>query len=219
MDNITKYLNKVAYKFPKGYPDMNNDQDVLLLETLLSEVLGEEISLRETALSPSELSKDATLPGGVKTPRIEILIKKIENNEELELNDGSKFIVDNKEEVLSQLKGKTRITNAIKLTDKDGNTISTSNLKKTAEFGGGGGMRGGADLTAKAESAQCIVNEIRYSSGPIEVDDITDKTIQSTKGKVNITDFEGAAELLLTNPGWLNSRPICPRTSTRILCS
>ena len=66
-------------------------------------------------------------------------------------------------------------------------------------------MRGGADLTAKAESAQCIVNEIRYSSGPIEVDDITDKTIQSTKGKVNITDFEGAAELLLTNPGWLNS--------------
>ena len=68
MDNITKYLNRIAYKFPKGYPDMNNDQDVLLLETLLSEVLGEEISLRETALSPSELSKDATLPGGVKTP-------------------------------------------------------------------------------------------------------------------------------------------------------
>ena len=205
MDNITKYLNRIAYKFPKGYPDMNNDQDVLLLETLVSKFLGEKISLRETALSPSELSKDATLPGGVKTPRIEILIKKVENDEELELNDGSKFIVDNKEEVLSQLKGKTRIANAIKLTDKDGNTITTSNLKKTAEFGGGGGMRGGADLTAKAESAQCIVNEIRYSSGPIEVDDITDEAIQSTKGKVNITDFEGAAELLLTNPGWLNS--------------
>jgi hypothetical protein len=44
MDNITKYLNRIAYKFPKGYPDMNNDQDVLLLETLLSEFLGEKFS-------------------------------------------------------------------------------------------------------------------------------------------------------------------------------
>ena len=49
MDNITKYLNKVAYKFPKGYPDMNNDQDVLLLETLISEFLGEKFSLNESS--------------------------------------------------------------------------------------------------------------------------------------------------------------------------
>jgi len=205
MDSITKYLNRIAYKFPKGYPDMNNDQDVLLLETLLSKFLGETFILKETALSPSELSKDATLPGGEKKPRIEILVNKIENGEELELNDGSKFIVDNKEEVLSQLKGKTRINTAISLVDKDGNKISTSNLKKTAEFGGGGGMRGGSDLTAKAESAQCIVNEIRYSSGKVDVSDITDGAIQSTKNKVEITDFEGAAELLKTNPGWLDS--------------
>jgi len=45
MDNITKYLNKVAYKFPKGYPDMNNAQDVLLLESLISDVIGEKFSL------------------------------------------------------------------------------------------------------------------------------------------------------------------------------
>ena len=50
MDNITKYLNRIAYKFPKGYPDMNNDQDVLLLETLLSEVLGESIILENQDL-------------------------------------------------------------------------------------------------------------------------------------------------------------------------
>ena len=49
MDNITKYLNKVAYKFPKGYPDMNNAQDVLLLEILMSELLGEKFSLEEGA--------------------------------------------------------------------------------------------------------------------------------------------------------------------------
>ena len=39
MDLFTKYLNRIAYKFPKGYPDMNNDQDVLLLETLLDQLI------------------------------------------------------------------------------------------------------------------------------------------------------------------------------------
>jgi len=47
LDNITKYLNRIAYKFPKGYPDMSNAQDVLLLETLMSELLGEKFSLEE----------------------------------------------------------------------------------------------------------------------------------------------------------------------------
>ena len=54
MDNITKYLNRIAYKFPKGYPDMNNDQDVLLLETLLSEILGEKFSLINEASDAEE---------------------------------------------------------------------------------------------------------------------------------------------------------------------
>jgi hypothetical protein len=36
MDPITKFLHSISYKFPKGYPDMNNDQDVLLLESILS---------------------------------------------------------------------------------------------------------------------------------------------------------------------------------------
>ena len=185
---------------------MNNNQDVLLLESELSGVLGKKFKLLETALSPSELSKDATLQGGIKTPRIEILIKKIKNKEELELNNGSKFIVDNMEEVVNQLKGKTQVTNAITLIDKDNNKITTSNLKKTAEFGGGGGMRGGAELTAKGESAQSVVNAIRYSlSGDITNDDVNDESIADTKSEVKVTDFEGARELLKTNPGWLTS--------------
>ena len=50
MDNITKYLNSIAYKFPKGYPDMNNNQDILLLETLLNKFLGESIILENQDL-------------------------------------------------------------------------------------------------------------------------------------------------------------------------
>lgn len=35
MDIITEYLNKVAYKFPKGYPDLNDPSDRDLLESLM----------------------------------------------------------------------------------------------------------------------------------------------------------------------------------------
>jgi hypothetical protein len=51
MDIFDNFFTKFAYKFDKGYPDMNNDQDVLLLETLLSKVIGEKFSLEEANLS------------------------------------------------------------------------------------------------------------------------------------------------------------------------
>ena len=35
MSVFDKFFERYSYKFPKGYPDMNNDQDVLLLESLL----------------------------------------------------------------------------------------------------------------------------------------------------------------------------------------
>ena len=40
MKVFDKFFTKFAYKFDKGYPDMNNDQDVLLLESLISETTG-----------------------------------------------------------------------------------------------------------------------------------------------------------------------------------
>ena len=44
MDPILKFLNSIAYKFPKGYPDMNNEQDISLLEELISKTLGKNFS-------------------------------------------------------------------------------------------------------------------------------------------------------------------------------
>ena len=35
MDILEQFIRNVAYKFPKGYPDMKDKQDVLLLESLL----------------------------------------------------------------------------------------------------------------------------------------------------------------------------------------
>ena len=40
MDPITKYLNNIAYKFPKGYPDMNDPKDKVMLFELIEQQLG-----------------------------------------------------------------------------------------------------------------------------------------------------------------------------------
>ena len=47
MDIFNKFFTKFAYKFEKGYPDMDNPTDVALLESLISEAIGENFSLRE----------------------------------------------------------------------------------------------------------------------------------------------------------------------------
>ena len=47
MDQFDKFFRKFAYKFDKGYPDMKNEQDILLLESLLSKVIGGKFSLEE----------------------------------------------------------------------------------------------------------------------------------------------------------------------------
>ena len=38
MDILDKFLKKVSYKFPKGYPDINDAQDMFMLETLLEKL-------------------------------------------------------------------------------------------------------------------------------------------------------------------------------------
>jgi len=48
MNIFDKFFTKFGYKFPKGYPDMNNEQDILLLENILDKMLGEAFSLFPT---------------------------------------------------------------------------------------------------------------------------------------------------------------------------
>jgi hypothetical protein len=56
MDILDKFFKKFAYKFDKGYPDMNNSQDVLLLESLF-EKLGIEIPLNEEVPNKAQTTK------------------------------------------------------------------------------------------------------------------------------------------------------------------
>ena len=69
MNVFDKFFNKFAYKFDKGYPDMNNDQDVLLLESYISKVLGEKFSLQEGTKKQNHINakeKILSSPGGKK---------------------------------------------------------------------------------------------------------------------------------------------------------
>jgi len=48
MDSLDLFFKRYSYKFPKGYPDMNNEQDVLLLESILNKILDEAFSVFPT---------------------------------------------------------------------------------------------------------------------------------------------------------------------------
>jgi len=58
MDTLDIFLKKYSYKFSKGYPDMNNEQDILLMESILNE-LG--VSLNEVDSLTFEQCKDILL--------------------------------------------------------------------------------------------------------------------------------------------------------------
>jgi hypothetical protein len=60
MDVLDLFFKKYSYKFSKGYPDMNNDQDILLLENILNE-LG--IDIKEVKKSYSEIIKTILASG------------------------------------------------------------------------------------------------------------------------------------------------------------
>tara|TARA_R110002020_G_scaffold7561_2_gene31727 strand:- start:132 stop:1364 length:1233 start_codon:yes stop_codon:yes gene_type:complete len=61
MDVLDKFLYSIAYKFPKGYPDMNNEQDILMLENILKEK-GISLSIKEgTKSSNTRKAKEALL--------------------------------------------------------------------------------------------------------------------------------------------------------------
>jgi hypothetical protein len=58
MDALDLFFKKYSYKFDKGYPDINNEKDVLLLESLLSSL---QIEVFSKKLTEDETKGEATL--------------------------------------------------------------------------------------------------------------------------------------------------------------
>ena len=125
-----------SYRTQRGYPKLDNPSDVLVLKQILKELdlpFNEVIRNLPEGLSPEDLRKKVSFGPFTGEIRANILIRKIENDEPLELQDGGDIIVSNKDEVIDALSG--TITKSIPLTGTKGEKSSTNKLKKTIELG------------------------------------------------------------------------------------
>lgn len=145
MDILEKFLNKYSYKFEKGYPDMNNEQDILLLETILNEVMGFELKINEkfNPLGFGDINKTG------REIRATKIAQKIESGEPFELVSGEQKILHftkddytnlflNKElELLKKIAG-TKVNSFPFFKDDEGKQYGIGDLIKTQDFGGKG---------------------------------------------------------------------------------
>tara|TARA_R110000796_G_scaffold22801_2_gene65740 strand:+ start:566 stop:1732 length:1167 start_codon:yes stop_codon:yes gene_type:complete len=142
MDNITKYLNRIAYKFPKGYPDMNNDQDKAMLFEMVEDIISEK------ALAWNDIAGESR-----KLVRITTIANKIQDKTPFTLQDGEKEVVlsfndpsyedlftNQKVDALRDIGGRS-INNFKFFVDNEGNEYSFKQIKKTKELGGTGGSK------------------------------------------------------------------------------
>jgi DNA primase large subunit len=51
MDALERYINRVAYKFPKGYPDVNDPKDMEMLMEMVNSLVKEEEEKKEEELT------------------------------------------------------------------------------------------------------------------------------------------------------------------------
>ena len=145
-----------------------------------------------TKLAPGELKKSATGGPFKGQERTEILANKIRKQEPLTLAKGGEFQVVDVSAALASIEQFKKDGKAFKLIGKNDTQISSSDLLKTKEFGGGAGAGGGTEQTAIGESAQCVwmsaMAEIGYAM-PIEsfTDELLTKHFKNVKvGKTTL---------------------------------
>lgn len=109
-----------------------------------------------TKLTPAEWKKPNSAHPDRK-PRIDILIDAIKAGTPLQLyKDKKEVVIANTKENLDAAAGFKKDGKAFSLVTKDSKLISSSDLGKSAIFGGGAGAGGGTENTAIVESAQCV---------------------------------------------------------------
>ena len=131
--SIDELLVEWSYRTKKGYPDLGNPSDILILKSLLEDLKlpsNNIISnLGEASLNPGQLAK---------RNNFEIFLNKIFNNEEFELTNGDKIIIDpnTSSQAIELLKTKDIKRKILTFTDIKGNSYKLNKFKKTTEFGG-----------------------------------------------------------------------------------
>lgn len=144
MDVLEKFLHSISYRFPKGYPDINDEQDKKLLESILEETI--KIPLKEVIYNPLSFH-DLSKHGGY---RFKVLADKIKNQTPFELIKGESTplqlitpdhlkIWDSGDSEEIRKLSPTRSINSHPFFKDDANKEYTiKDLLKTPEFGGMG---------------------------------------------------------------------------------
>jgi len=158
-------------------------------------------------LDPNTLLKPAP---DKQSDRGQVLLKKIKAGNSLLTIDDENIVVDPKKSsgfVKALTSSEYKLAGSIPFYDTKGNAYKLSKLAKTADFGGGKGSGGGAAQTAVQESAQCLVNAIRYDKGSdITEADLTDKNYKKAFKRIDTTSsLEEMISFLQDNPDWATS--------------
>ena len=146
-----------------------------------------EFIVEGTNLTPAELKKPATGGPNKGQARLDILGDIIRKQIPLKLYKGGEITVANVQDALDSIEQFKRDGKAFQLTGTDGKTISSSDLLKSPEFGGGAGAGGGTANTAIGESAQCVWMAAMLNIGydaPIE--SFTDEVLTKAFKQVSV---------------------------------
>ena len=217
MDALDLFFKKFSYKFDKGYPDMKNVQDILLLESLINKILDEEIIL-EKALAWSDLS-DASR----KYYRLTIIDDKIKNKTPFKLEDGREEVLTYNDDTYSDLFANQKIEDIKKIggasinsfpffKDSKGNKLGLKSITKTKELGGSGGSKAQTterqersliDLINSVEGTKTIVSKNGSKiEGVVKAEKVEDSSAAGTEpySDVKLIMSDGS-ELLVSAKG------------------
>jgi len=201
MNIFDKFLHSVSYKFPKGYPDMSNPTDISLLETLISEVLGQNINLNEGSMKQNTVKAIQSIITSELGKKHNFKIQ----TDWFRLGNMDKISSDQFLEIIKSTFNNPQIT---VLKPKEGENPSSKYnmyLFDTPEGPAKIILSGGANLGEKYESN--FYDKIKSSAGtPLE--DITDPDLRELYNKIGIDPKNITPEQVIQTGGTDTKRPI-----------
>jgi len=185
MDVLDKFFKKFSYKFPKGYPDINDEQDMLMLEGILKSLLGE-------AFNPLKFF-DLQKYGG---PRLKVLDSKIQSGALFDMVSGEKLaltyvkpeyeeLFKNADAAAIKKLGGAKINSFFFFKDKNNKEYAIKDLLKNTDFGGKGA---GSGTRAEDIALLDVSNQLK-KIGPINV--VLSEGGKQYKGIDGATTFRG----------------------------
>ncbi len=202
MDIIEQFLNKISYKFSKGYPDMDNPNDVLILENELSTLLETKITISE------KKSLDFLKPDAQKLSNF--LAKKLNIDlEDFKAATTSRIIIlhDNRKELFSQLEKLGYEKDLSIAGSSQGGYRTPEGIEIITKPKSGQGAQS-AGKQNEASFYDLINNHVNENGGPITVILSSDSKKLKFKDVEQCVDssFQGATEFEKADAQFLNSK-------------